>query len=146
MQLPAGWGGIFMRLVTGGSCQGKLSYVRGKMEKLLPEGESIIIADGASCTEEELYSCSVVNHFHLYIRRCMEQGEDPVKRTEDFIRKNPGAWVITDEVGCGVVPVDTFERAWREAAGRAACRIAGQSVQVYRMVCGVARCLKDENI
>lgn len=134
-----------MKLVIGGSCQGKLSYVQMNMEKLSAPGESVKIADGAFCTEEELYACRVVNHFHLYIRRCMEQGEDPAERTEDFIRKNPGAWVITDEVGCGVVPVDSFERLWREAAGRAACRIADESAQVYHMVCGMARCLKDED-
>lgn len=136
-----------MRLVTGGRFQGKYDFVRQCMEQEpgIPSGQAAaLIADGADCTEGELYTCRAVNHFELYIRRCMERGEDPEALTEEFLRRNPNAWVITDEVGCGVVPVDAFEREWREAAGRAACRIAACSKEVYRMVCGIPQCLKRE--
>ena len=37
---------------------------------------------------------------------------------EELIRKNPEVILVSDEVGYGVVPVDAFQRAYREAVGR----------------------------
>ena len=74
----------------------------------------------------------------------MERGEDPEALTEEFLRRNPNAWVITDEVGCGVVPVDRFEREWRETVGRICCMLAKDAEQVVRLFCGVPMVLKGE--
>ncbi len=35
--------------------------------------------------------------------------------------------IITDEIGNGIIPVDQFERDWREQTGRICCYIASQS-------------------
>ena len=45
--------------------------------------------------------------------------------------------VVTSEVGAGVVPLAAEDRAFREAAGRALCVIAGRAEQVTRCVCGI---------
>ena len=45
--------------------------------------------------------------------------------------------VICDELGCGLVPMDAFDRKYREACGRVSCYLAGQAEQVIRMVCGI---------
>ena len=47
------------------------------------------------------------------------------------------AEVIANEVGAGVVPLAAEDRAFREAAGRALCVIAGRAEQVTRCVCGI---------
>lgn len=52
--------------------------------------------------------------------------------------------VAIDEVGCGVVPVDDAERAWRERAGRLACLLAGRADTVVRLVCGLPQVIKGE--
>lgn len=50
--------------------------------------------------------------------------------------------VIVDEVGCGIVPIDADERAWREAAGRLSCELAKRACAVVRMVAGVPELIK----
>ena len=40
--------------------------------------------------------------------------------------------LTADEVGCGVVPMDAFERQYRETTGRILCGIAKKADTVYR--------------
>lgn len=75
--------------------------------------------------------------FEERIREALARGEDPGEYTEKLIREHPEAVIAAAEVGCGVVPMDPGERAWREAAGRALCRLAAASGEVTRVVCGI---------
>lgn len=50
--------------------------------------------------------------------------------------------VIATEVGCGVVPADPAERAFREHAGRLACLLAERADTVVRVCCGLPQVLK----
>lgn len=52
--------------------------------------------------------------------------------------------VMIDEVGCGVVPIDAGERAWRERSGRLGCLLAERADTVVRLVCGLPQMLKGE--
>ena len=52
--------------------------------------------------------------------------------------------VICNEVGCGVVPIDDNERAWRERVGRACCALAQLAERVIRVQCGVGIVIKGE--
>ena len=54
------------------------------------------------------------------------------------------AAVICDEVGSGVVPVDRFEREWREVVGRICCEIAKEADAVVRVFCGIPMVLKGD--
>ena len=49
-----------------------------------------------------------------------------------------------DQVGCGVVPIDPDERAWRERAGRLSCELALRADTVVRLVCGCPQVIKGE--
>lgn len=51
--------------------------------------------------------------------------------------------VICTEVGCGVVPQSSEERAWRESVGRLTCELARRADKVVRMVCGIPVVLKE---
>lgn len=46
------------------------------------------------------------------------------------------------EVGCGVIPIDEKEAAWREAVGRMCCRLAERASCVVRVQCGLPVYLK----
>ncbi len=50
--------------------------------------------------------------------------------------------LVTDEVGCGIVPFHREERLWREASGRLNCRIAAAADQVWRVCCGMGTQIK----
>ena len=76
--------------------------------------------------------------FHETIRRAvMDEGLAPDAFARSFCAEHPGAVVVANEVGSGVIPVDPGERAWREAVGRALCVIAQASETVTRCVCGI---------
>lgn len=63
-----------------------------------------------------------------------------------LLEANPDVILICDEVGCGVVPVDPAERAWREAVGRLCCALAERARGVERVFCGLGMVLKGEDI
>lgn len=50
--------------------------------------------------------------------------------------------VICTEVGCGIVPIDASERAFRERAGRLAVALADRASCVVRVVCGIPQLIK----
>ena len=114
-------------MIIGGAYQGKLAFAK----KIYPD---VTWADGAVCTEEELYSCEGIYHFHQYIERKIKEGEPIDDLAEELIRKNPELILITDEIGYGIVPVDRMEREYREQTGRVCTRLAAYSEKVYRVI------------
>ena len=120
-----------MELYIGGRAQGKTDYVR-----------RVTGLDAVDCTPEEALKEKAVNHFHLTVRRLLLDGGDPETFARALLARNPEAVIICDEVGMGVVPVDPFERYWRESVGRAVCILAGAASRVERINCGLPLRLK----
>lgn len=104
-----------MILVIGGAFQGKTEYVRENF------GDSK----------------KVINHYHLKVKEQLHEGKDPLKEAEALLMENKDCVIISDEIGYGLVPVDAFERQYREAAGRVNCYLAKRAEQVVRVVCGI---------
>lgn len=84
----------------------------------------------------------LIDNFHERIRALIQNGGDAAAYADAFIRDNPSAVVVSDEVGSGVVPMDAADRAFREATGRALCLIAQASNSVTRVVCGIGLRIK----
>ena len=128
-----------MKLIIGGSFQGKSAYAA---EHCRP---SPIVADGSACTQEEILQCDILNHLHLYIRRLLAQ-HIPAKDIEELIHSlclnNPSICIVCNELGNGVVPMESFDRCYRETVGRVCCNIAKQAEEVIRIVCGIPIVLK----
>lgn len=85
---------------------------------------------------------NIVVHYEKTIREELLSGKDPLAEAEDFLRENRDAVIISAEVGYGLVPIDAFERKYREAVGRVNCYLAGEAEQFYRVVCGEGERLK----
>lgn len=126
-----------MILVTGGAFQGKKEYVAEQFEISQQD-----MADGANCSWDELRQCRCLFHFHLFIKRMMEGGEDPSDLCEILIEENPNIIIVTNEVGYGIVPLERFEREYREKCGRIYCEIAKEAEEVHRVVCGIGQVIK----
>lgn len=126
---------VHMKLIVGGAYEGKRSYA-----------ESIYgirrWADGAVCTVEDVYTCEGVYHFERLIRRLMKEGRDTSGLAELIAQKNPDIVIVSDEIGCGLVPADAFERAYREQTGRILTETAALSEQVDRVICGTGTRIK----
>lgn len=119
-----------MILVIGGMGQGKLAAVLRNTEYTEKD---------VTCTPGECKP--VLNNLQKAVRSALAEG----KTQEQIFAELAGhAVIISDEVGCGVVPVDRFEREWRETVGRICCLLAKNAEQVVRLFCGVPMVLKGE--
>lgn len=120
-----------MKLVIGGYAQGKLEFV--KREHL---GES------AECVEKLAEEPVIFNHLHTWIRERIADGGCPEEEIKEYIRKNPDCILISDEVGNGIVPMDAFEREYRERCGRILVELAKEADEVERVICGIGQRIK----
>ena len=122
-----------MKLVIGGAAQGKLRHA------LRLAGEAARVTDGADVDMElqALREADVLDRFHLLVRRVCEADGDAEALARCVLAINPALIVVADEVGMGVVPMDAFERRWREAVGRALCVLAAAAESVDRMTAGI---------
>lgn len=109
-----------MILVVGGAYQGKTEYVREHF------GEGY----------------EVWNQYHETVRQQLLDGKDPLEEVKKRLHGQTSLVIVSDETGYGLVPVDAFERRYREAAGRVNCFLAGEAEQVIRVVCGIGMKLK----
>lgn len=131
-----------MILVIGGCFQGKTAYAREYFSQKGFSIEEKDIADGRSCAPEAIYEKPMVTHFHEYIRRHMEDDSTAEEFAERLFTENPDVLVVSNELGYGVVPVDKFDRAYRERTGRILCALAKRAREVHRVVCGIGTVIK----
>ena len=145
-----------MIFITGGAWQGKTAFAEtlaagratpGIGEHVLYAGpkteeRTLPVASGRRDPFETALERPVISGFHYFVRRLLWEERDVNEFIAAIEAKNPDVVITADEIGCGIVPMDPEERAWREAAGRAAEKLAADSEAVYRMVCGIATRLK----
>lgn len=124
-----------MEMIIGGAFQGKSEYAA----KLFP-GKTFL--QGANVSEEELFQAEGILGFHNYIRKEMKAGKDVSDLAERLIAQNPDVILVSDEVGYGVVPIDAFDRAFREAVGRVCTKLAAHSEKVTRVALGIGTRIK----
>ena len=125
-----------MEMMIGGAFQGKSALA----EKRYPQVNWI---NGADADWEMLSCAEGVLGFHEYIRKEMKAGRSVDQLAEDLIRVNPDLILVSDEVGYGVVPIDAFDRAYREVVGRICTKLAAYSHRVTRVACGIGTVIKD---
>ena len=133
-----------MKLVIGGYAQGKLEYVKKKYN-----AKEDFIFDCALPTKEEIEKINpeegdvlVVSSLHKWIRKRIKEGGRPEEEIASFVKKNPNAVIISDEIGNGIVPMDPFERVYRERTGRILCNLAANAEEVERVICGIPQKIK----
>ena len=126
-----------MEMMIGGAYQGKEALAR----RLYPDIHWI---NGTNVTRAELLRAEGVLGFHAFIRKELQAGSDLADLAAELIEKNPDVVLVSDEVGYGVVPIDAFDRAYREIVGRICTELAAHSGKVIRVVCGVGTVIKEE--
>lgn len=112
-----------MIFIVGGAYQGKLDYVLENYPK----------------------HTKIVKGYHSRVKEQLEEKKDPLQEAKKLIEEltQGGEFIIiSDEVGCGLVPMDAFERKYREQTGRVNCYLAKQAEQVIRVICGIGTRIK----
>lgn len=127
-----------MKLVIGGYAQGKCNYVLQDYDM-----EMVEIWDG-EIPENTVRSKEIVviNHLHNWIRERIAQGECPEEEIFAFVEKYPDCVLISDEIGNGIVPIEAFEREYRERTGRILVELAKKAKEVERVICGIGQKIK----
>lgn len=122
-------------MIIGGAHQGKLKLAK----QMYPD---IKWLDGKVCGEKEIFYCGGISRFHEYIAGRLRKGADLSGFPERLYAENPDIVIVTDEIGYGIVPVDQFQRRYREATGRICTELASRSEEVYRIICGIGMRIK----
>lgn len=125
-----------MRLVIGGVSQGKLDFVLEKYkltEKDVMDGNS---KDMVDLTDKVFYA------FETWFKRQLKAGRDVEDAADALFSSLPDLIVICDETGSGIVPVDAFEREYRERLGRYLIKLARKAESVERVFCGIGHKIK----
>ena len=111
-----------MILIIGGAYQGKLNYARNQLN-IHNEGD-------------------IVNGYHNTVLSQLQNGIDPLQYARDNVGYMRNKIIISDDIFCGVVPVDPEERKWREELGRVLSYLSSEADEVYRVFCGLGTRLK----
>ena len=108
-----------------------------KSEKLeaLPETERRQALNARRQVFQEISDSQTVLHLELLVRRLMEQDSETENWEEELFS-------ALQEIGYGIVPLDPFERAYREKEGRFCQRVAACAREVQRVICGVETRIK----
>lgn len=90
---------------------------------------------------------TIVDSLSLFVSGLLgTDGRDFRSQVEKFCSKAAAApfpvVVVTDEVGCGLVPDDKLSRKFREALGWANQQVAARADEVYLMVSGLPMKIK----
>ena len=75
--------------------------------------------------------------FQEFVKRWLKAGRSPKDLTAAILEENKDIIIVCDEIGCGLVPVDAFEREYREETGRIMTALAEHAEWVDRVVCGI---------
>ncbi len=148
-----------MKLVIGGVAQGKLDYV---LKNMIEKTEKYYVYDcfflkDDACDDKESYKdwpwnfavdderIFIIDKFHYFIRAVLENKlplQEYILKFMQFAEENPDTIVIADEIGNGIVPLDAFEREYREQTGRAEILLAKKADEVVRVICGIGQKIK----
>lgn len=84
----------------------------------------------------------IINGYHQLVKEQMKEGKEPLEEAARLLSEKPDCVIVSNEIGYGLVPVDRFEREYRETVGRVSCFFAGQAETVIRVVCGIGTRIK----
>ena len=123
------------QIIIGGAFQGKTQYAT----KIYPGLE---LTDGFNCPLDEIRNCVAINKFHSFTRRWLLEGRTKEALLTMLENNRNLQLLISDEIGYGLVPIDDFEREYREFHGRVMTELAEKADCVERVVCGIPQRIK----
>lgn len=135
-----------MTLIIGGYAQAKLQATLNDIK----DPKSVTILDTPDFNADASYTAEpaqtiILNHFHLWVKEALKQGRNPQQEILTFLDANEDKAeiiIISDEIGNGIVPIDAFEREYREQTGRILIELAKRADEVERVICGIKQRIK----
>ena len=122
-----------MILILGGAWQGKLTWAASHGMV----GPVFDLRDG--WPEAPVRCC---RHLEALTRAASDRGETAQQVLDRLLPLTQEAFVISREIGSGVVPLDAAARRWREVHGAVLQGLAARAEHVSRIFCGLEERLK----
>ncbi|MBQ9623634.1 MAG: bifunctional adenosylcobinamide kinase/adenosylcobinamide-phosphate guanylyltransferase [Treponema sp.] len=122
-------------LIIGGAYQGKTTWAKSTF--MLCENDVFV----CSTDFPPDFSKKCITHYENYIGYCLKNGLSPKTDFSAGTKDNGTKIIICDDIFCGVVPIDAFQRKLREETGLALQKIARKS-SVMRIFCGIPQRIK----
>lgn len=126
-----------MKLIIGGYAQGRLAYVMQRYS--LTEED---VWDAAKDSISSWKGQRVIYHAESLVSGWLNEGKNPCKACIELLPQWKDTILITQEVGCGLVPLKAKQREWREVVGRFNTLLAENSDTVERICCGLSMRIK----
>lgn len=126
-----------MIFIIGGSYQGKCEFA---LETYAISSDDVFVCNTETCSID--LSKRVIAHIEQFALGCIQRSEEPKDYWASILPSLADKILIADDVSCGVVPIDTTLRAWREATGRANNYLAREADEVWRVFCGLGARIK----
>ncbi len=88
------------------------------------------------------YNAAVIDCLTLWLSNLLLGAEDPEEEIEGFLSllregDHPPLFVVSNEVGMGIVPDNPLSRRFRDLAGRLNQKVAGIADEVYLVTAGI---------
>lgn len=124
-----------MHFIFGGRGMGMLCYAQDL-------AHNPTIYDWEQDGAEDWVGAGILINVHQQVKRLVAHGEDPLAYFNRILPSLYYKIVIGDEVGSGIVPMDPFERSWRDEVGRVYQFLASSALDVTRLWAGIPQILK----
>ncbi|MBQ7593706.1 MAG: bifunctional adenosylcobinamide kinase/adenosylcobinamide-phosphate guanylyltransferase [Synergistaceae bacterium] len=125
-----------MHLIIGGRYMGKRVYA----EKLY--GKFEIVYNLENERAENIISSGLIINLHMGIKYLLKQGVDAQEFFASRLDILRSSVIIGDEISSGIIPVDVFNRKWRDETGKVYQFLASEAEIVDRVFAGLALRLK----
>jgi adenosyl cobinamide kinase/adenosyl cobinamide phosphate guanylyltransferase len=126
-----------MELILGGYAQGQLDFAKSCYPDAVGFSE---ISGDFSDNDVKIW-----DNFNISVKKMIESGKSD-DEVRDMIQKiitfHKNLVIISDEIGCGIIPMSANERHFREFVGRIQCFFAEKADKVFRVVCGIPQRIK----
>jgi adenosyl cobinamide kinase/adenosyl cobinamide phosphate guanylyltransferase len=126
-----------MELILGGYAQGQLDFAKSCYPDAVGFSE---ISGDFSDNDVKIW-----DNFNISVKKMIESGKSD-DEVRDMIQKiitfHKNLVIISDEIGCGIIPMSANERHFREFIGRIQCFLAEKVDKVFRVVCGIPQRIK----
>lgn len=128
-----------MIFIIGGKEQGKLNYALNEFNLDINE-----VIDFKNSESKNLYDKKIYYNFHEYIKYLTKNyNKDTLEYIKSKIPEINDKIIISNEIGCGVVPIGNFERKYRQINGKVNIIIAQNAKKVIRVFCGIPQIIKE---
>lgn len=127
-----------MIFIFGGRSQGKLQYARQTF------GEHLSVCDLLNCDIKDAFSADIIINIQEAVKSQLLSKQSPSAYFKENLERFEDKILIGNEIGCGIVPIDEFEREWRDETGWIYQFLSAKAKRVDRVWAGIGQSLKNE--